>query len=548
MGDEPFDGKALTEKLSKLNGSQQCIESLSRWCTSFRKKAKQIVETWDKLFKSAQKEQRVAFLYLANDILQNSRRKGNEFVNEFWKVLPAALKDVFASGHEQEKKVASRLVDIWEERKVFGSRGQILKDELLVKGPPLLGGNVKSVGKSPLSVSNAINPNPIKVIKRDTQSLRIKLAIGEVPERIITAFQVLYDECTNEEGALNKCKDALFHFKEMENDIANVFSQGTPQGSEMLDKIQEQENVLKQCVTQLESVEASRTSLISKLKEAADNQENKLEQLRSDLKAARMQIEQAADIIERFKSSPVLHPTIEEAARTSETSPYPVIPLPTNLPPVSSSSFATLKSTTDEESSKRAAAAAAVAAKLTASTSSAQMLTSVLSSLVAEEAAAASASALTSSSALKRGPGGFSSNLPEKKRLTLDNPAGASLSSENNVDGGNSSSTPYFCGTISQFSSPPPPPPPIPPPNSVTSPLVQSAAMIMGGLSYGYASAGPPPPLHLATGLTRLPPLQPPQQPTQQSVNGGGYYPPPGFGFYGQSPQTPPPPPPVPRH
>lgn len=84
--------------------------ALSRWCTSFRKKAKQIVETWDKLFKSAQKEQRVAFLYLANDILQNSRRKGSEFVNEFWKVLPAALKQVYESGHESGKKVASRLV------------------------------------------------------------------------------------------------------------------------------------------------------------------------------------------------------------------------------------------------------------------------------------------------------------------------------------------------------------------------------------------------------------------------------------------------------
>ena len=84
--------------------------ALSRWCISHRKKAKQIVETWDKLFNSSQKEQRVSFLYLANDILQNSRRKGSEFVNEFWKVLPVSLKNVYDHGDESGKKAVARLV------------------------------------------------------------------------------------------------------------------------------------------------------------------------------------------------------------------------------------------------------------------------------------------------------------------------------------------------------------------------------------------------------------------------------------------------------
>lgn len=84
--------------------------ALSRWCILHRKKARQIVEIWDKLFNSSQREQRVSFLYLANDILQNSRRKGSEFVNEFWKVLPATLKQVYENGDEPGKKVVTRLV------------------------------------------------------------------------------------------------------------------------------------------------------------------------------------------------------------------------------------------------------------------------------------------------------------------------------------------------------------------------------------------------------------------------------------------------------
>lgn len=84
--------------------------ALSRSCISQRKKAKQIVEIWHKSFKSAQREQQVSFLYLANDILQNSRRKGSEFVNEFWKVMPSALKYVNEHGDDNGKKAASRLV------------------------------------------------------------------------------------------------------------------------------------------------------------------------------------------------------------------------------------------------------------------------------------------------------------------------------------------------------------------------------------------------------------------------------------------------------
>lgn len=73
-------------------------------------KAKQVVETWDRQFYCSPPEQRLAFLYLANDILQNSRRKGSEFVGEFWKVLPGALRDVIENGNEYGRNAARRLV------------------------------------------------------------------------------------------------------------------------------------------------------------------------------------------------------------------------------------------------------------------------------------------------------------------------------------------------------------------------------------------------------------------------------------------------------
>lgn len=73
-------------------------------------KAKHVVETWGRQFHCSPREQRLAYLYLANDILQNSRRKGSEFVGEFWKVLPDALRDVIENGDDFGRKAARRLV------------------------------------------------------------------------------------------------------------------------------------------------------------------------------------------------------------------------------------------------------------------------------------------------------------------------------------------------------------------------------------------------------------------------------------------------------
>ncbi|KAL5546892.1 hypothetical protein UlMin_006579 [Ulmus minor] len=550
MTNEAFDGKALAEKLSKLNNSQQSIQSLSQWCIIHLKKARQIVETWEKYFNSSQRERRISFLYLANDILQNSRRTGSEFVNEFWKVLPAALKHVYESD-ERGKKAATRLVDIWEERKVFGSRGRSLKDEMLGKDPP------------PLTVTSVKSSNPIKIVKRDAHSVRIKLAVGGLPEKIITAFQSVLDEHQKEEVALNKCSTVLQHVGKLEEDIESVLIQGNHQGSEFMDELQEQENLLNECVGQLESAEATRVSLASQLKEALQDQELKLESIRSQLQVARRQIEQASNIRKRLTSSPSnsTNPAAE-IGKVVEQNQALVQPnnsqsQPLNQPVIS---FAPLKST-DEENKK--AAAAAVAARLAASTSSAQMLTSVLSSLVAEEAASMNGG-LTSA--------GLSSGLtmfPPEKRPKLEKPM--PLSDVSSSDGGSAA---YF--TLQQHAisgnqipssfAPPPPPMPLQSPATPTSnQYVQSTGLMPGVMPFGYGSnmLPPPPPLpsHFAMGLPRPnPPSQQPQaqpqpqhspqqqqqqqqqqQPQLQPAN-GGFYRPPGIGFYGQShqPATPP--------
>ncbi|MCI11812.1 regulation of nuclear pre-mRNA domain-containing protein 1B-like, partial [Trifolium medium] len=83
--------------------------ALSHWCIFNRSYAEQIVATWKIQFDKSDIIHKIALLHLANDILQNSKRNGNEFVIEFWKVLPAALKDVIAENNPRGERAVSRL-------------------------------------------------------------------------------------------------------------------------------------------------------------------------------------------------------------------------------------------------------------------------------------------------------------------------------------------------------------------------------------------------------------------------------------------------------
>jgi len=108
-----FTGQALEKKLNDLNNSQQSIQTLSLWLIHHRKHHKSIVQTWFKelkkglipsfdcylyqlilLLTTAKPNRRLTFMYLANDVIQNSRKKGPEFSKEFGAVLKPSFEHV----------------------------------------------------------------------------------------------------------------------------------------------------------------------------------------------------------------------------------------------------------------------------------------------------------------------------------------------------------------------------------------------------------------------------------------------------------------------
>eukprot|EP00262_Sarcandra_glabra_P005284 TRINITY_DN16706_c0_g1_i1.p1 TRINITY_DN16706_c0_g1~~TRINITY_DN16706_c0_g1_i1.p1 ORF type:complete len:493 (-),score=87.35 TRINITY_DN16706_c0_g1_i1:958-2436(-) len=435
-----FNEQILADKLSKLNSTQQCIETLSHWCIFHRKKAALVIETWDKQFRSSEKEKKVPFLYLANDILQNSRRKGTEFVTEFWKVLPAALKDVVENCDDNGKSAASRLVAIWEERKVFGSRARGLKDIMLGREPP-----------PPLEL-NRKRSRSVRIVKRDSRSIRIKLAIGGTAEKIVSAFHSVLSDHPSEDADLNKCKAAAHRVRKMEKDVDSACAQvGDPQRATLASELEEEETILKECIGKLKSVEATRVALVSQLREALREQESELENIRTQLQVAQGRVEEASTMQRRLND-----PSFSTATPTDSNAP-------------------------GETSKKTAAAIAAeVADKLAASTFSQQIMTSVLSTFAAEEAKNAGVATPTNT------PSSFL-DCPSDKRPKLEKPMPVSapthqtqtvLVHQPTMQGQISTTQPQYALLTTlpaqQF--------------------IQPSGGMLVGLPYGYSSLPPPPP------------------------------------------------------
>ncbi|XP_010528156.1 PREDICTED: regulation of nuclear pre-mRNA domain-containing protein 1B [Tarenaya hassleriana] len=337
-----FNPQILVEKLAKLNNSQASIETLSHWCIFHMNKAKHVVETWDRQFHCAPREQRLAYLYLANDILQNSRRKGSEFVGEFWKVLPDALRDVTANSDELGRNAALRLINIWEDRKVFGSRGQILKEEFLGRRPENGNKNGRHV--------------PVK----------LRQANGSALEKVVSAVESLYGGQIDEDVILGKCSSATSYLEKVGKEVEGDLSSGHPPGPAVVKEVQGQHSILRECMEQLKAIETARKDLVSHLREALHEQELKLEKIQNELQVSQSQSDRTGDLCRQLldHSTPVY-----KAPEAQGEQSAPVM-------------YGNPTQTAEEETRKLAAAA--VAAKLTESTSSAQMLSYVFSSLASE--------------------------------------------------------------------------------------------------------------------------------------------------------------------
>ncbi|XP_021302076.1 actin cytoskeleton-regulatory complex protein PAN1 isoform X2 [Sorghum bicolor] len=525
-GGGSFSEERLVDKLNKLNNTAASIQTLSQWCIFHRKRARRVVDTWEKQFSSATEDKKISFLFLSNDILQNSKRKGGDYVHEFWRVLPRSLKHVYKNGGEEGMKLVARLIGIWDERKVFGTRIESLKDNIFGDNPPIFNNNGNKNNSNPSS-----KPLNSKVARKDSSTVLKKLTVGGMPEKIVTAYQAVLDQHFDEDTALNKCKSTVSVLEKIKKNIDDASTKGDQPASTMISDLQEQETILKQCISQLESVDVARISLLNQLKEALIEQESKSEILRIQLQVARAEAEHAIQLRQRFGGAVVANGTGSSSSLLMIT--------PTEQTAVG-----------DEP--KRTAAA--MADKLASLSAPVQVLSSIFSSFVAEHGASLSSmNSESPSGELSGGPPGF--KIEKRPRL------------ENTAHGSDMGAPPFpvqvpqmqqqigavptqLPAQINQAPGPfaPPPPPFLPP---LLQQFGQSTGGMMGMGPFGMMAGSMPPPPPVSnimptgfpgpSGPPPPPPLPPaqnqaqqqsPQAPQQSPTSAGFFQSSAGMGFF----------------
>ncbi|XP_018341481.1 PREDICTED: uncharacterized protein LOC108748028 isoform X1 [Trachymyrmex septentrionalis] len=111
-----FDAEQFERRLHALKDSQESIQGLSAWCLDRRHHHKKIVTTWLQVLKKVKVEHRLTLFYLANDVIQYSKRKNFEFVESWGTTLQRATPMV---RDEKVKHRILRIFKIWDQRQVY---------------------------------------------------------------------------------------------------------------------------------------------------------------------------------------------------------------------------------------------------------------------------------------------------------------------------------------------------------------------------------------------------------------------------------------------
>jgi regulator of Ty1 transposition protein 103 len=191
------------------------------------------------------------------------------------------------------------------------------------------------------------------------------LTIGGTAEKIVSAFHSVISDHTSEDEEMNKCKSSVHRVRKLEKDVDLALTTAKdPRRTTLSKELEEEEDILKASIKKLKVVESNRLALVTQLRQALQDEESELEDVRTQMQVAQAQKVEASNMRKKLKDENFVSPN-------SKSSP-------------------TLAPVKDKKQKKSAASIAAqVADRLAASTSSQYIMSSVLSTFAAEEAKSA---------------------------------------------------------------------------------------------------------------------------------------------------------------
>nr|XP_019958035.1 PREDICTED: regulation of nuclear pre-mRNA domain-containing protein 2-like [Paralichthys olivaceus] len=197
----------LARKFQGVTNTMDSIQGLSTWCIDNKKYHSVIVRQWMRCLKKSDAPHRLNLFYLANDVIQNCKRKNaTVYRTEFAEVLPEAFSLVNQEGDAKVIKSLERILSIWEERGVYAGtliselRSGLVKEE----SPPETPAEQKTPVESKADLQSKIVAEFVPQALIDQLS-KYKKSLEDLDLREKQQAAMRVDICSSE--ALKKLKD-----------------------------------------------------------------------------------------------------------------------------------------------------------------------------------------------------------------------------------------------------------------------------------------------------------------------------------------------------
>ncbi|XP_020788216.2 regulation of nuclear pre-mRNA domain-containing protein 2a [Boleophthalmus pectinirostris] len=303
----------LDRKFQNVTNTMDSIQGLSTWCIENKKYHSVIVRQWLKHVKKASPSHRLNLLYLANDVIQNCKRK-NAIVyrTAFSEVLVDAFLLINSDGDAKVLKSVERILSIWEERSVY--EGNLLSDlrSALVKeeSPPETPVEQKTPIESTAEIRSRIVAEFVPQAFIDQLS-KYQRSVDEVDlrEKQLTAMRL--DICNSE--TLKKLKDKAGGKK-----FSRDFEEGSAQLQEFVKFLEKQNKTSAPILEALSNADVfyemqyKEVKIVANAYQTFANRVNHLKRKLDSLKAT----------LPSLDDSPLPSPSADAPSPTGSESPF----------------------------------------------------------------------------------------------------------------------------------------------------------------------------------------------------------------------------------
>jgi regulator of Ty1 transposition protein 103 len=281
-----FNERLLREKLSGLTATQESIETIANWCLFHRKAAHAVVSCWHAYLQRCPQAQKLSMLYLANDILQKSRRKGAEFIEAFWPVMPAALAHAATSSDNPTRSKLRRLVSVWQERLVFGSTSSLqqLHDAIdsAERDPPAASADAPDTSNARTNVPDASSSIPESLAGAVTKvrAAEREHEVTRKAEEAMAEKECSYEWAMSSTSVQDAAADGAL--KELDAALTEIDGCAKP----LLHALKSESEAKAECASALRSITDSFAEQASNLESRLNEVAARQQQLRTQKRAA----------------------------------------------------------------------------------------------------------------------------------------------------------------------------------------------------------------------------------------------------------------------